>query len=141
MGEAAIDKVKVVYRWHPNIAGAPGESDNVRYRTRYGADYYGLPVKVMLEMLVQAIDRAGTTEALSVARALEHVRYDSVTGPVWIRPEDHQLMQPLYLFTLTRTDGRNVRYDFEGTGIGSRTDIRIDAVHTALPTACKMQSP
>jgi branched-chain amino acid transport system substrate-binding protein len=141
MGDAAIGKVKVVYRWHPNIAGAQGETDNVHYRKRYGTDYYGLPVRNLLEMLVKAIDLAGSTEALDVARALEGMRHDSVTGEVWMRAEDHQLMQPLYLFTLTRTDGHQVRYDFENTGIGTRTDARIEAQATVLPTICRMQRP
>lgn len=141
LGAGAAGKVSSVYRWHPNVAGSPAAADDARYRERYGSDYHGLPVKNLLEMLVRAIDLAGTTEALAVARALEELRYTGATGEVWMRREDHQLAQPLYLFTLAPVDGKEVRQDLEGTGIGTRTVRRIEAADTMRPADCRMHRP
>jgi branched-chain amino acid transport system substrate-binding protein len=57
-----------------------------------------------------------------------------------MRPDDHQLMQPLYVATIAKVGG-DVKYDLENSGVGFRTDIRIEAKDTTLPTTCKMERP
>lgn len=37
--------------------------------------------------------------------------------------------------------GRGVKYDAEATGYGWKTDLRIEAKDTAMPTTCRMQRP
>jgi branched-chain amino acid transport system substrate-binding protein len=92
-------------------------------------------------MLVSATERAGVTDALRVAYALEGVRVQNSMGEAWVRPEDHQLFEPLYISTITRVNGREVKYDFENTGLGTRTDARIEARDIILPTRCRMKRP
>ena len=68
------------------------------------------------------------------------MRHQGPTGEVWMRPDDHQLQQPLYVATFTKLGGE-VKYDLEDTGHGFRTDMRIESKDTTLPTTCRMQRP
>jgi branched-chain amino acid transport system substrate-binding protein len=100
-----------------------------------------MPLTNIFEMLASAIDQAGSTDVVRVAYALEGARFQGSLGEVWMRPDDHQLFEALYLFTSTRVNGRDVKYDMEGTGIGTRTDARFEIADLILPTRCKMQRP
>ena len=58
-----------------------------------------------------------------------------------MRPDDHQLFEPMFIYTLTALNGRDVVHDLEFTGIGTRTDVRIEPGQAVLPTRCRMQRP
>ena len=62
-------------------------------------------------------------------------------GSAWLRPDDHQIFEPLYIMTLTHVNGQDVKYDLEGTGIGTRTDARIEPSDTIVSTRCEMKRP
>ena len=141
MGPAGADRVKGIWRWHPNLSFETERKSADEYKRRYGLEYYAIPINNLLEMLATAINRAGSTDPLRVAYALENLRILGSMGEVWMRPDDHQLFEPLYIFTVTRVNGRDVRYDMENTGLGTRTDARIEARDMLLPTRCKMRRP
>ena len=92
-------------------------------------------------MLVIAIQESNSTDPLTVAKALEKVRYSGATGEVWIRADNHQLMQPLYVSTFKRSGVAGVIFDVERMGIGPMTDFVTKAEDTFLPTTCDMQRP
>lgn len=140
IGRAGDGRVKTVVAWHINIDGNPLESFALRFKKRYGEDFIFLPAKSAVDMWVAAMERAGTPDPLKVALVLEDMRYQGPTGELWMRREDHQLMQPLYIATFTKAVG-NVKHDLEETGYGFRTDMRIEAKDTTLPTTCKMERP
>ena len=141
MGQAAIERVKVIWRWHPNLLNEKEHALAEEYKRRYAVEYYALPLTNLFGMLASAIDRLGSTDPLRVAYALEGMRFQGSLGEVWMRPDDHQLFEPLYLFTFTRLNGRDVKYDMEGTGIGTRTDARFEIADLILPTRCEMRRP
>jgi branched-chain amino acid transport system substrate-binding protein len=140
IGEAGADHIRQVLTWHANVADNRIEKFANDYRKRFNEDFFYNTTKTELEMLAKAIDQAGSADPLKVAHALEGMRYQSDTGEVWMRREDHQLLQPIYLATFTVV-GPGVRYDAEGTGYGWRTDVRVEAPDTAMPTTCKMERP
>ena len=140
IGKAGNGRVKTVTSWHVNIAGDPLVHFALSYKMRYGEDFIFLPVKTAFDMWVAATERAGSTDPLEVALALENMRYHGSTGELWMRPDDHQLMQPLYVATFTKMGGE-VKYDLEDTGYGFKTDMRVEAKDTTLPTTCKMERP
>ena len=72
-------------------------------------------------MFAAAIELAGSTDPLRVAYALEGLRLQGNMGEVWMRPDDHQLLEPLFVVRLTRVNGRDVKYGLEGTQTGTRT--------------------
>ena len=57
------------------------------------------------------------------------------------RVDNHQLLQPVYISTLRRAGDEGVKYDVERTGMGFKTDGRVEAIDTVLPTTCEMKRP
>lgn len=141
MGMTAADKVKVIWRWHPNLPFEAERKAADEYKQRFGLEYYSMSLNNLLPMLAAAIEGARSTDALQVAYHLENMRFKNSMGELWMRPEDHQLFEPLYILSLTRVDGREVKYDLENTGIGTRTEARIEAEDMILPSRCKMKRP
>jgi branched-chain amino acid transport system substrate-binding protein len=89
-------------------------------------------------MLAKAIDKAGSTDALKVALALEDAKATDLVGfPVQMRKEDHQLLMPYYAASFSR----DVKYDSEKTGLGWKTDFIASTEDLTLPTTCKMKRP
>jgi branched-chain amino acid transport system substrate-binding protein len=141
MGDAAIGRVRTIWRWHKNMPTPQEQQAALEYGRRFGLEYYGMPLNNLLEMLTQAVNRAGSTDAVRVAYALEDMRIQGPLGEIWMRPDDHQLFEPLFIMVAARVDGKELRYDMEGTGIGPRTEARIEAADLKLPTLCRMQRP
>ncbi len=144
IGEAGTDRVKQVTMWHVNVGGSKSDELVESYRKRFpdaNDDFFFLTLQHAMELLVRAIDKVGSTDPLQVARALEGARYTGITGDVWIREDNHQLMQPLFVSTLRKVGEVGVKYEVERTGIGPKTDYRVEATDTALPTTCKMKRP
>jgi branched-chain amino acid transport system substrate-binding protein len=143
IGEAGVDRVLAVAEWHAN-AGVPGmERIYLDFRKRYPAakdDYLNARNITMIEMLVAALEKAGSADAVLVARALEGMRYNAQPHPVQMRGEDHQLLSPLYVFRMSRAGGP-IKYDVEGSGFGFATERQLAADQVALPGTCKMQRP
>ena len=140
IGKAGDGRVKSVLAWHINIANDPLVPFALRFKQRFNEDFIFLPARTAFDMWVAAVERAGSAEPLKVALALEDMRHQGPTGELWMRAEDHQLQQPLYVATFT-TVGGDVKYDLEDTGYGFRTDMRIEAKDTTLPTTCRMERP
>jgi branched-chain amino acid transport system substrate-binding protein len=141
MGDAAVDRVVSVWRWHPNLPIETERLASEEYRRRYGGEYYLTGDRLTIEMLAVAIDKARSTDPLRVAYALEDLRLQGSTGEVWMRPDDHQLLEPLFVLILTKVNGRDVKVGIEGTQTGTRTLARIEASDTAVPTRCGMKRP
>jgi branched-chain amino acid transport system substrate-binding protein len=75
-------------------------------------DYYAL-----YAYLVSAMKSAQSTEPLKVAMALEGKKVQGDTGELWMRADDHQLMQPLFVSTFAKV-GKGVKHDVESLGLG-----------------------
>ena len=141
MGEAGVGRVVAVAEWHPNLGGAKSDAFYRAFRARYPApadDYPLLRDQMMIDMLAAAIERAGTTEATAVARALEGASLDNGFHRVTLRADDHQAIQPLIVTQMERAGTLGAPFDIEGSGYGFRTLKVIPASQTALPTTCKM---
>ena len=140
IGKAGEGRVKVVLAWHINIPGNPLVPFALRYKQQFHEDFIFLPATTAFDMWVTAVGRAGSADPLKVALALEDMHFQGPTGELWMRREDHQLQQPLYIGTFAKTGG-DLKYDLEDTGYGFRTDMRIEAKDTTLPTTCRMERP
>jgi branched-chain amino acid transport system substrate-binding protein len=92
-------------------------------------------------MLAKAMDQAKSTDPVKVAKALEGMKFEGDSGEVMLRADNHQLIQPLYISTYSKVDGKEVKLDIERTGNGFKTDIRIEGKDTVMPTTCKMERP
>lgn len=148
IGDAGVGTVRAVAEWHPNIAdGVQNAASDAFYRgfrQRFPQpkdDYLFLRMDVMIDMLVSAIEKARSTEAAAVARALEGAQYKSSFHEATMRASDHQLIQPLYVAVMQKLADGGIRFDNEGSGYGFKTERYLAPAATALPTTCKMQRP
>lgn len=145
IGDAGVGRVRAVAEWHPNtgqgIKNSASDDYYQAFRKRYPApedDYVHLRMHLMIDMLVSAIEKAKTTDAAAVAKALEGARFRNAFHEAVMRPEDHQLLQPLYVSVMRKQSDGSVRFDNEGSGYGFKTERYIPLQATALPTTCKM---
>ena len=141
MGDAAVDKVKAQFRWHPNLDIEEERMAREEFWQRYGQEYYAMPSENEFEMLAAAIEKSKSADPRRVAYALEGMRIQGPMGEVSMRADNHQLVEPLYVMTLTSVNGRDVKYGLEGTHIGTRTDARIEAADLMMPLRCRMRRP
>jgi branched-chain amino acid transport system substrate-binding protein len=141
IGVAGSGKVRNVANWYVNGPDNRLEKFYLAYRRQYGEDWLFTPSRTALAMLVRAMQMTDSADPLKLAGALENMRLDAGTGEVWMRPDDHQVVQTLYIATLARTGSPGVKYDFENSGFGWKVDVRVEASDTALPTTCKMRRP
>lgn len=145
IGDAGIGAVHAVAEWHPNTGGAASDAFHAAFRKRFPDpkdDYLHLRMQVLVEMLAAAIERAGSTEALAVARALEGARLDNRVlgglGQAQMRAADHQLQQPLYVSVMDRVGAPGVEREVEGSGYGFRTVRRLAAEQLTQDHRCRM---
>jgi branched-chain amino acid transport system substrate-binding protein len=141
IGDPGSSSVKTLMSWHANVADNQLEAYANAYKAKYKADWGWLPGYLALQMLARALDQARSADPLKVALALENMRYDGPTGQVWMRAEDHQLSQPLYVASFVRAGQGAVKYDVEGTGFGWKSEARIEAKDTLMPHTCRMRRP
>ena len=137
--EAGVDTLKQVSEWHKN-AQPDLDTTVAAFDKRFpGAEneYAYWRAKTMWEMFAAAAKKAASNDPAKVARALEGMKMSTPLGDVEMRADNHQLLQPLYVSTLEKGQ----KYDAEGTGLGWRTDTKVDGKATALPTTCKMERP
>jgi branched-chain amino acid transport system substrate-binding protein len=103
MGTAAIERVKVIWRWSPDLPIEKERKAAEEFKRRYApAEYYAMPINNVFEMLASAINKSDSTDPLRVAYALEDLRIQGSMGEVWMRRDDHQLFEPLYILTCRR---------------------------------------
>ena len=139
IGQDGKGVVKAVTTYHTNVA-AELDPDVAAFKKRFTAKedefaYYRLNTAFM--MFAAAATNAKSNDPVKVARALEGLKLNTSVGEVEMRADNHQLLQPLFVATLT--DG--VKFDVEKTGLGFKTDLKVNAKDTALPTTCQMQRP
>lgn len=144
LGEAGVKRVIAVADWHPNAGGAASDQWYRAFRTRYPAaqdDYPVLRMELLVEMLAAAINKAGSAQPAAVAKELEGMKFDSGFHPSWMRAEDHQMIQPLYVMEMDKVGAPGVRFDNEGSGFGFRTVLALPPERTVPATTCRMARP
>lgn len=144
MGDAGVGKVIAVADWLPNVKNPQSEAFYQSFRARFPKpedDYVHMRMQLMVEALAQAIQTAGTTESIAVARELERasLTFSSQTGHM--RAADHQFQQPLVVGVMDRKGSSGVKFDVEGSGYGFRVIKTIAAAAAEAPTTCQMQRP
>src|SRR5271167_1372041 len=104
----------------------------------HDTDFSALNFVTMIDMLTDAINKAGSTDPMKVALALEDMHEKDLLGQETImRKEDHQLLMPYYAGVFTK----DVKYDSEHTGFGWKNYMTASTADLTLPTICKMKRP
>jgi branched-chain amino acid transport system substrate-binding protein len=141
IGEAGIGKVLAVADWLPNLPTRESEAFYRSFRERFPSpadDYVHMRMQLMIEALAQAIERAGTSEAVPLVQALEqaNVTFAGQTGRM--RAADHQFQQPLVVGVMDRQGTPGVKFDVEGSGYGFRVVRQLAASQAEMPHSCRM---
>ena len=142
VSQAKLGQLTWVAEWHPGQADTPRADALAKaYKAKTGKDFLAPRIDLTPRLLAAAINKAGSTDTVKVAHALEDMSYDSVVGPVRMRAEDHQLLLPQVVNTIMPVDGKAVKTGWEGTNYGFRTDAVYTGNELAQGSECKMVRP
>ncbi len=142
IGEAGLGKVIAVADWLPNVQTAQSEAFYQSFRQRYprpADDYVHMRLQLMIEALAQAIERAGGTDAVAVANAMERAAVNLHGQAGAMRAADHQFQQQLVVGVMDRQGSPGVRFDVEGSGYGFRVVKTLQPAQAEMPTTCRME--
>ena len=144
LGDAGIGHLKQVTQWHANIGNEKVASGRQAYEKKFPEakeDLFFTTHRIALQMLAKAMEQAKSADPAKVAKAMEGMKIDEDNGEVSMRADNHQLIQPMFISTYAKVDGKDVKFDVERTGNGFKTDRRIEGKDTVMPTTCKMNRP
>jgi branched-chain amino acid transport system substrate-binding protein len=144
MGDAGVGKVLAVAEWMPNVPGAESVKFYQAFKQRFdkpAEDYVHLRMQLMIEALVQSIEKAGVSEPLAVALQLEKADVSLGGQRGKMRALDHQFQQPLVVSMMAKQGGPDVPFDVEGSGYGFKVVKQFKAAEVELPSSCKMIRP
>ena len=144
IGDAGVGKVLAVAEWMPNVPGAESIKFYQAFKQRFdkpAEDYVHLRMQLMIEALVQSIEKAGVSEPLAVALQLEKADVSLGGQRGKMRALDHQFQQPLVVSMMAKQGGPDVPFDVEGSGYGFKVVKQFKAADVELPSSCKMIRP
>lgn len=144
IGDAGIGKVVAVAEWLPNVQSATSETFYRSFRARYpqpADDYVHMRMQVMIEALSQAVEAAGSTDAVNIATQLEKASVHFYGHSGTMRALDHQFQQPMVVGLMDRQGSNGVKFDTEGSGYGFRVIRTLTPAQAEQPSTCKMQRP
>lgn len=144
LGDAGVGKVLAVADWLPNVPVADSRAFYQAFRQRFPRnedDYVHMRMQLMMEALAQSMERAGSTDTVAVARAMEQASVQLAGRSGWMRAADHQFQQPLVVGVMERKGSEGVAFDVEGSGYGFRVVREIAARDAEQPSLCHMRRP
>ena len=148
IGDAGVGKLIAVADWLPNYSNPKDPKASERFmqsfRVRFpkpADDYVHMRMQLMIEALAGAINSAGSSDALALARALEKSKISFAGQTGEMRASDHQFQQPLVVGVMGRKGEAGVKFDVEGSGYGFKVVRALSSYQAALPTSCRMTRP
>ena len=142
IGPGGDGRVHSVLSFHENVPAENNDAARMAwvevFRSRNDFDYIFGDRWVAVELIARAMEKAGSTDPLELALAMEGIGLTDAAGrPVIIRPEDHQALMTYYGAIFSK----GVKYDSEKTGLGWKTTAVVQAAEVGQPTTCKMKRP
>lgn len=153
MGDAGIGRVVAVADWFPNLPTAESAAFYQAFRDRFPRpqdDYVHMRMHLMIEALVQALERAaaqsgplvgGLPTSRAIAQQLEQADVSLAGQRLTMRAADHQAQQSLMVSVMDRKGAQGVTFDVEGSGYGFRVVRQIEAKAAEMPHQCQMARP
>jgi branched-chain amino acid transport system substrate-binding protein len=144
LGDAGVGKVLAVAEWLPNVPGAASDAFVQSFRQRFpkpADDYLHLRMQMMVEALVQSIEKAGNSEPKAVALQRENAQVNMAGQTGRMRAADHQFQQALVVGMMAKQGDKGVKFDVEGSGYGFRVMLQLNADQATRPTTCNMVRP
>lgn len=132
-----------VYEGHANVPSPAYADEEKRFRSVVGSGQtimYPGAINAM-NVFADTANTLKTTDVMKIMAAMEGKHFKTFAGEdAWIRAEDHQVFQPLYVASLGPLEPGQT-FDEEGTGWGWKQVAMVPAGATLVPTTCKMKRP
>ncbi|MEF8688565.1 UNVERIFIED_CONTAM: branched-chain amino acid ABC transporter substrate-binding protein [Comamonas sp. A-3] len=142
LGDAGVGKVLAVADWLPNVSTAESRAFYQSFRQRYPRpqdDYVHMRMQLMIEALAQSLEKAGSTDTVAVAHAMEHAKVQMAGRSGSMRAADHQFQQSLVVGMMEKRGSAGVDFDVEGSGYGFKVVREIAAARAEMPGQCQMK--
>jgi branched-chain amino acid transport system substrate-binding protein len=139
LGTGGEGRVFQVAYSHYNMGGQIGALQN-EFKQKYKDDIYTMAFLHAFNAVSLAMAKAGSTDPLKVAVAMEGLKFSSFNGEVEMRKTDHQLQQPLWI-TVWQKAGGKFPYSPENTGMTLAPLKEFPAYVSSTPTSCQMKRP
>jgi branched-chain amino acid transport system substrate-binding protein len=142
IGSGGDGRVHSVLSFHQNVPAENNDAARMAwvegFRSKNNFDYIFGDRWVAVELIARAIEKAGSTDPMKLALAMEGLGVTDAAGkPAMMRPEDHQILMTYYGAIFSK----DVKYDSEKTGLGWKTTAVVQAADVGQPTTCKMKRP
>jgi branched-chain amino acid transport system substrate-binding protein len=142
IGESGTDRVFTVAYWHPNAEKSTLEANYTGFKAKFKEEFYTVAAVNAIRYLVAGIEKAKSTDAVPVTRAMAGMKMKGASGEeIEMRASDGALQQGLYVAQWTKAGGPGVKYDQEGTGQGFKTVRYLEPAMASMPTTCQMKRP
>jgi branched-chain amino acid transport system substrate-binding protein len=135
------NRVFIIKEGVANIDNASSQKDEAAFRARNNLSIWFPRAFNMMRMLATAMNDAKSDDPRVFAAKLEGMKFSLFNGDEgFMRPDDHQFFQPMYLASLGPLKPGE-KFDEENTGWGWTDIAKVDIKDTVLPTTCKMNKP
>ena len=139
IGAAGADRVEMIAYWHPNSAQSQFESVYTGFKAKFNEEFYTVAAVNAVRFLVASVEKAKSTDAAPVARAMAGMKMKGASGEdIEMRASDGALQQALYVVNWTKAGVPGVKFDAENTGYGFQTVRYLMPSQASMPTTCKM---
>jgi branched-chain amino acid transport system substrate-binding protein len=142
IGPAGDGKVRSIMPFHENISVETGNKEleewTKAFRAKHDFDFYAAGFRTIFEFIQAGFNKAGAVDATKFAAALEGMTLTDMTNTqVTMRKEDHQILTEYFVGVFSK----GVKYDSEKTGLGWKTETRVEPKELDQPNTCKMKRP
>lgn len=142
IGESGTDRVFSVAYWHPNAEKNTLDATYTGFKYKFKEEFYTVAAVNAIRFLVASVDKAKSTDAVQVARAMAGMKMKGASGEdIEMRASDGAMQQALYIAQWTRAGVPGVKYAQEGTGHGFKTVRYLEPQLASMPTTCVMKRP
>jgi branched-chain amino acid transport system substrate-binding protein len=139
LGQGGAGRVYQVSYNHYHMGGQMGAWQK-EFKEKMNDDFYTGSVVHIFTMLSNAMAKAGSTDPVKVAAAMEGLKVQSFNGEVEMRKADHQLQQPLFVTVWQKADSK-FAYSPENTGMTLAPVKEFPSFVSSTPTSCQMKRP
>ena len=135
------DRVFQIAEGVANVPNVSSQEFEKAFRAKLGISLFYPRAVNEIRMFVKAIEEANSSEPTKIAAKLEGMKVAVFNGgDGFMRAEDHQFFQPMYIANLGPI-GKDQPFDEENTGWGWKAMGKIDTPDTNVSTTCKMNRP
>ena len=126
-----------ISEYHANLGIPELETVAAAFEAKYNNQFYYWRVVNEIDMLAAAMKQAGSSDPAKVGQVLSTMVQKTPLGDAVMRPDNHQLLQPMFVSELEP----GTKFTFPDNKMGFKTISRIEGEAQRAPTTCKFQPP